>query len=174
MVQGPVLRHHPLAGQCRRLPPHRLVRQPRLCSRWKDPRAHRHEERLKKQKTPFPSGKSVFCFYLTVYCIRPDQPKPLQQDSAANRQNSERHRSSSCFSLTQQTCKKRKTPHKLCSVFLVENSGIEPLTSCMPCKRSPEPRTHAPPHKGARMNNIRCKNVKIEEITSVFPLERLL
>ena len=22
--------------------------------------------------------------------------------------------------------------------FLVENSGIEPLTSCMPCKRSPE------------------------------------
>ena len=23
--------------------------------------------------------------------------------------------------------------------FLVENSGIEPLTSCMPCKRSPEP-----------------------------------
>ena len=21
--------------------------------------------------------------------------------------------------------------------FLVENSGIEPLTSCMPCKRSP-------------------------------------
>ena len=38
--------------------------------------------------------------------------------------------------------------------FLVENSGIEPLTSCMPCKRSPETRTHAPPHKGARMNNI--------------------
>ena len=57
---------------------------------------------------------------------------------------------------------------------MVENSGIEPLTSCMPCKRSPEPRTHAPPHKGARMNNIRCKNVKIEEITSVSPLERLL
>ena len=24
-----------------------------------------------------------------------------------------------------------------CSAFLVENSGIEPLTSCMPCKRSP-------------------------------------
>ena len=23
------------------------------------------------------------------------------------------------------------------SAFLVENSGIEPLTSCMPCKRSP-------------------------------------
>ena len=60
------------------------------------------------------------------------------------------------------------------SAFLVENSGIEPLTSCMPCKRSPEPRTHAPPHKVARMNNIRCKNVKIEEITSVSPLERLL
>ena len=38
--------------------------------------------------------------------------------------------------------------------FLVENSGIEPLTSCMPCKRSPEPRTHAPPHKGARINDI--------------------
>ena len=40
------------------------------------------------------------------------------------------------------------------SAFLVENTGIEPVTSCMPCKRSPEPRTHAPPHKGARMNNI--------------------
>ena len=25
------------------------------------------------------------------------------------------------------------------SAFLVENSGIEPLTSCMPCKHSPEP-----------------------------------
>ena len=31
------------------------------------------------------------------------------------------------------------------SAFLVENTGIEPVTSCMPCKRSPEPRTHAPP-----------------------------
>ena len=30
------------------------------------------------------------------------------------------------------------------SVFLVENSGIEPLTSCMPCKRSPEPRGCTP------------------------------
>ena len=30
------------------------------------------------------------------------------------------------------------------SAFLVENSGIEPLTSCMPCKRSPEPRGHTP------------------------------
>ena len=39
--------------------------------------------------------------------------------------------------------------------FLVEITGIEPVTSCMPCKRSPEPRTHAPPHKGARMNDIR-------------------
>ena len=25
------------------------------------------------------------------------------------------------------------------SAFLVENTGIEPVTSCMPCKRSPEP-----------------------------------
>ena len=37
-----------------------------------------------------------------------------------------------CFS------KKKSTvlPAKY-SAFLVENSGIEPLTSCMPCKRSP-------------------------------------
>ena len=27
--------------------------------------------------------------------------------------------------------------HTKYSAFLVENSGIEPLTSCMPCKRSP-------------------------------------
>ena len=27
---------------------------------------------------------------------------------------------------------------------MVENSGIEPLTSCMPCKRSPEPRGYTP------------------------------
>ena len=49
------------------------------------------------------------------------------------------------------------------SAFLVENSGIEPLTSCMPCKRSPEPRTHAPPHKGARMNDIRRYNALFRE-----------
>jgi len=47
--------------------------------------------------------------------------------------------------------------------FLVENSGIEPLTSCMPCKRSPEPRTHAPPHKGAGMINIRRYNALFRE-----------
>ncbi len=27
---------------------------------------------------------------------------------------------------------------------MVENSGIEPLTSCMPCKRSPEQRGYTP------------------------------
>ena len=47
--------------------------------------------------------------------------------------------------------------------FLVENTEIEPLTACMPCKHSPEPRTHAPPHKGARMNDIQCKDVKIKK-----------
>ena len=47
--------------------------------------------------------------------------------------------------------------------FLVENSGIEPLTSCMPCKRSPEPRTHAPPHKGAGMIDIRRYNALFRE-----------
>ena len=41
--------------------------------------------------------------------------------------------------------KKKSTvlPAKYCA-FLVENSGIEPLTSCMPCKRSPE-RYRTPP-----------------------------
>ena len=78
------------------------------------------------------------------------------------------------FSATSKKAKKSTVLQTKYSAFLVENSGIEPLTSCMPCKRSPEPRTHAPPHKVARMNNIRCKNVKIEEITSVSPLERLL
>ena len=33
--------------------------------------------------------------------------------------------------------------------FLVENSGIEPLTSCMPCKRSPERYRNTPPHESA-------------------------
>ena len=35
--------------------------------------------------------------------------------------------------------KKKSTilPTKYSAFFLVENSGIEPLTSCMPCKRSP-------------------------------------
>ena len=46
---------------------------------------------------------------------------------------------------------------------MVENSGIEPLTSCMPCKRSPEPRTHAPPHKGAGMIDIRRYNALFRE-----------
>ena len=31
---------------------------------------------------------------------------------------------------------KHHTPYEV-QCFLVENSGIEPLTSCMPCKRSP-------------------------------------
>ena len=30
------------------------------------------------------------------------------------------------------------------SAFLVENTGIEPVTSCMPCKRSPEPCGYTP------------------------------
>ena len=49
---------------------------------------------------------------------------------------------------------KRKTPHKLCSVFLVENTGIEPVTSCMPCKRSPERYRNTPPTRkcGDRLN----------------------
>ena len=33
--------------------------------------------------------------------------------------------------------KKRTVPRLKYGAFLVENSGIEPLTSCMPCKRSP-------------------------------------
>ena len=47
--------------------------------------------------------------------------------------------------------------------FLVEITGIEPVTSCMPCKRSPEPRTHAPPHKGAGMIDIRRYNALFRE-----------
>ena len=33
----------------------------------------------------------------------------------------------------------KKTPHipVRCFLFLVEITGIEPVTSCMPCKRSP-------------------------------------
>ena len=35
----------------------------------------------------------------------------------------------------------KKAPHisVQCFLFLVEITGIEPVTSCMPCKRSPEP-----------------------------------
>ena len=43
--------------------------------------------------------------------------------------------------------------------IMVENSGIEPLTSCMPCK----PRTHAPPHKGARVDDIWRLHVLFQE-----------
>ena len=50
--------------------------------------------------------------------------------------------------------KTKSTSRFLAKCFGMEITGIEPVTSCMPCKRSPEPRTHAPPHKGARMNNI--------------------
>ena len=38
------------------------------------------------------------------------------------------------------------TSCSFCS-WLVENSGIEPLTSCMPCKRSPERYRNTPPRK---------------------------
>ena len=47
--------------------------------------------------------------------------------------------------------------------FYMEITGIEPVTSCMPCKRSPEPRTHAPPHKGAGMIDIRRYNALFRE-----------
>ena len=49
---------------------------------------------------------------------------------------------------------KSTTRFRVVLFVLVEITGIEPVTSCMPCKRSPEPRTHAPPRKGARMNDI--------------------
>ena len=45
------------------------------------------------------------------------------------------------------------TSCSFCS-WLVENSGIEPLTSCMPCKRSPEPPWNAPPEKRVWMGMI--------------------
>ena len=32
---------------------------------------------------------------------------------------------------------------------MVENTGIEPVTSCMPCKRSPERYRNTPPHESA-------------------------
>ena len=58
---------------------------------------------------------------------------------------------------------KRKTPHKLCSVFLVENAGIEPVTSCMPCKRSPERYQNAPPHESVGTGLIlRCYVLSIK------------
>ena len=33
-------------------------------------------------------------------------------------------------------CKTKKTT-AIAVIFVVENTGIEPVTSCMPCKRSP-------------------------------------
>ena len=50
---------------------------------------------------------------------------------------------------------KKSTTH-CCAVlfFLVENTGIEPVTSCMPCKRSPERYRNTPPTRkcGDRLN----------------------
>ena len=34
-------------------------------------------------------------------------------------------------------CKSKSTTHFCVVLFLVEITGIEPVTSCMPCKRSP-------------------------------------
>ena len=59
------------------------------------------------------------------------------------------------FQCDLQESKKKSTilPTKY-SAFLVENSGIEPLTSCMPCKRSPERYRNTPPTRkcGDRLN----------------------
>ena len=48
-----------------------------------------------------------------------------------------------CLILSEQTgpfprifCKTKKTT-AIAVIFVVENTGIEPVTSCMPCKRSP-------------------------------------
>ena len=50
--------------------------------------------------------------------------------------------------------KKNTVLHAKYGAFLVENSGIEPLTSCMPCKRSPERYRNTPPTRkcGDRLN----------------------
>ena len=81
-----------------------------------------------------------------------DRLSPAGEGLSRQRQSGERVARRSC---DERGIKQKSTAH-FCAVlfFLVEITGIEPVTSCMPCKRSPEPRTHAPPRKGARMDDI--------------------
>ena len=49
------------------------------------------------------------------------------------------------FSATSKKAKRKAPYFKRSTVlFLVEITEIEPVTSCMPCKRSPEPRGYTP------------------------------
>ena len=67
-----------------------------------------------------------------------------------------------CSPFSRQIKQKLQYPVRILE-SLVEITGIEPVTSCMPCKRSPEPRTHAPPRKGARMDDIWRYNALFRE-----------
>ena len=59
------------------------------------------------------------------------------------------------------------------SAFLVENSGIEPLTSCMPCKRSPERYRNTPPHESVGAGLIsRCYVLSTKKGSQLHPASR--
>ena len=61
------------------------------------------------------------------------------------------------------------------SAFLVENSGIEPLTSCMPCKRSPERYRNTPPHESVGAGLIsRCYVLSTEKVHSCILLPGIM
>ena len=61
------------------------------------------------------------------------------------------------------------------SAFLVENSGIEPLTSCMPCKRSPERYRNTPPHESVGAGLIsRCYVLSTKKVHSCILLPGIM
>ena len=58
---------------------------------------------------------------------------------------------------------------------MVENSGIEPLTSCMPCKRSPERYRNTPPHESVGAGLIsRCYVLSTKKVHSCILLPGIM
>ena len=61
------------------------------------------------------------------------------------------------------------------SAFLVENTGIEPVTSCMPCKRSPERYRNTPPHESVGAGLIsRCYVLSTKKVHSCILLPGIM
>ena len=91
-----------------------------------------HPVELKKKKRPPYSSLlygGLFCYGDPLICGNISVFRKSQKDMQAKQ----------CSPKIGFSKKKSTILPTKYSAFLVENSGIEPLTSCMPCKRSPEP-----------------------------------
>ena len=70
---------------------------------------------------------------------------------------------------------KSTTRFRVVLFVLVEITGIEPVTSCMPCKRSPERYRNTPPHESVGAGLIsRCYVLSTKKVHSCILLPGIM